>query len=291
MALAILLAPLAITGSAHAAPEPIWDGLWSGSNFDLGAITGKSSPPKKKIYAAVGDSVAAGLGLAPKANPKGNDTRCGRSSRAYPNTVSKHAGLPIVFLPCSGATAGDLVTKQDVDGTLVPAQLQRAYHYGNPELITITTGANDAHWSTFIRACYATDCATGAYTKAANAYLLSLQAKLHAAFLYIDGRSLGDPPQVITTGYYNPTSASCADVQTAVTPAELKWIAAETKALNQTISDVAAHYRFVTYAPVSFTGHDICSRDSWVQGLDDAAPLHPTAAGQKAFARAVIKKL
>jgi lysophospholipase L1-like esterase len=104
-------------------------------------------------------------------------------------------------------------------------------------------------------------------------------------------RSRSNPPQVILTGYYNPVSPVCAEVQTAITPAEIEWITTQTTALNQRIQDVADRYEFVDFAPVDFTEHDLCSSDSWVQGLSDTAPAHPTAEGQQAIAAAVIAKL
>ena len=36
----------------------------------------------------------------------------------------------------------------------------------------------------------------------------------------------------------------------------------------------------------SFTGHELCTADPWVQGPGDPAPLHPTEAGELAIALA-----
>jgi hypothetical protein len=38
--------------------------------------------------------------------------------------------------------------------------------------------------------------------------------------------------------------------------------------------------------PPSFTGHELCTADPYVQGPNDRAPLHPTAAGELAIALA-----
>ncbi len=256
-----------------------------------GIASAQTSTTGSGTYAALGDSIAAGVGLQPLPQPTASDVQCGRTAQSYPTIVAARTGLSLVTAACSGAKAGDLFTKQAVSGPNIPAQLNTAYASGQPQLITITAGANDAHWASFIRTCYTTNCATQTATTIANGYLAVLQVKLYIAFSSIQLRSHGTPPPVVITGYYNPTSASCAQLQTNVTPAELTWIAGETNALNQTIQNVSRHYSFVKFVPVDFTGHDLCSSSSWVQGLADPQPFHPTAAGQAVIADDVLRNL
>jgi lysophospholipase L1-like esterase len=309
-----MIAP--VTAHAQTASEQqsqqntIWSGLWQGANLDLSSLgnTGtatesaadiaaqaepQSGPAsKRKIYAALGDSIAAGAGLPGKATPRGNDTRCDRSKQAYGFAVAKSAKLPIVHAACSGATAGDLVTKQSVEGPNIASQLNQAYAAGTPQLITISAGANDVKWADFIQACYYADnCARDSSSAAAASLRAILQGKLEYAINSIYNRSGGSPPTVILTGYYNPFSPACAELQPRITATEIAWLTQQTAALNQTIREVADNHSFVKYAPVHFMGHDICSKSPWVQGLADPAPFHPTAAGQKAIARSVINTL
>lgn len=288
ISLCLVYAPAASASSFSS--DAIWDGLRTGANLNLTPETTKK-PKKANVYAAMGDSVAAGLGLPLASNATARDTQCGRSPQGYPTSVSKATGIPLVNASCSGAKAGDIFTKQSVDGPNIPAQLDTAFAYGTPKLVTITAGANDAHWQDFLRACYATNCATKTSTTAANLYLKSLQAKLHYMFYAIEARSAGSPPPVYITGYYNPLSTSCRGADSRITNSELTWLNAEAKALNQTIKNVAAQYSFATYVPVSFAGHDICSSTPWVQGLNDKAPFHPTSAGQKVIGNAVINAI
>jgi hypothetical protein len=140
------------------------------SNTNLGNNSG--------IYAAMGDSVAAGLGLTGMSNANSNDTQCGRSSQGYPSLVAQQTGYRLVNVACSGATAGDLYTNQGVQGPNIGPQLDQAFRQGTPQLITITAGANDVHWDSFARACYATDCATSLNAGLARFYLTGLQSKL-----------------------------------------------------------------------------------------------------------------
>ena len=134
------ITPTTTTTSDTQSNISIWDGLWAGSNFDFGSFrfnnpildvpdstssaptsagaitnapTGASTTPaapvvSPKIYAALGDSVAAGLGLPGVPQPVGSDARCGRSSQAYPNIVAGAMNLSLLHTACSGALQVDL---------------------------------------------------------------------------------------------------------------------------------------------------------------------------------------
>lgn len=236
-------------------------------------------------YAALGDSVAAGLGLPVNANAF--DARCKQSTQGYPHLVAASRQLQLTNAACSGATAGDIVTKQGVDGPNIPAQIATAFAHGTPELITITAGANDVKWNEFIYACYQDDCTKSGYDISARGLLKVYKAKLAYAFNRIEQRSGSTPPAVVITGYYNPLSQACTTQTNQLTSAEIKWLTKQVGSLNKTIQKEAAKHDFVRYVPVNFGGHDICSTTSWVQGLTAAAPLHPTAAGQQHIAKKV----
>lgn len=276
----VITLALPLSAYAQATTDPISSGLWTGSNLMLESpnLGGK----KSKVYAALGDSVAAGIGLP---TPTGNDARCGTTKQAYAYSIAKSTKLSLIHAACSGATVGDLFTKQRLDGPNIAPQLDTAFAKGTPRLITLTAGANDAHWAEFVKKCYAMACGTASDTKIANSFLSALQLKLYYMFYSIQSRSGGTPPPVVVTGYYNPVSERCTSAQ--MTASEIAWLTAEQKALNQTIQNVTKQFSFATYVPIDFTGHDICSTAPWVQRLDGAAPFHPTTDGQKAMARAI----
>jgi lysophospholipase L1-like esterase len=255
-----------------------------------GSVT-TTSPATAGTYAALGDSVAAGLGLPQAANAASQDTLCGRSPQAYPDQVSRATGLPLVHVACSGATAGDIFTNQERMGQTVPPQLNTAFASGIPSIITITAGANDAHWTGFLGECFSFSCGSSADTLLANFYLVLLQVKLTTALNDIAARSGGSPPTVVVTGYFNPLSSSCASLQQNVTASEINWLNGEVNALNQTLQNTSSQFSFVRFTPVNFTGHDICSAQPWVQGINDPAPFHPTAQGQTVIAQAVLGAL
>ncbi len=286
---------IAATGVATAqsrSGNPIWEGLWSGSNFSIGGTKPPTTPPPSGgHYAALGDSVAAGLGLSPLATPTDADTRCGRSSDAYAHQVAASQALPLTHIACSGAKMGDLVSQQNVSGGDMEPQLRAAFAGGVPALISITAGANDVHWNEFVYKCYVATCGTRADQRISDAYLAALRIKMRYALLSIEARSGGQAPTTIVTGYYNPLSSACTAVQSELSAVEIAWLSNRLTALNATLEDIAGDFSFVRFAPVDFTGHDICSADPWVQGQNDTAPFHPTAAGQASIAAAVLKAL
>lgn len=281
----------ASTGTAGA-QDLITNGLWAGSNFDVSGMAGQrpTTPPvaNPNIYAALGDSVAAGYGLPYGTNATTTDKRCGRSPSAYPSHIAAATQKTLIHAACVGAKAGDLFTRQGVSGPNFGPQLKKAFSQGVPGLITITAGANDMYWRTYLQKCYVRTCGTSLDTKTTNALLALLETKYDLAMLTIQYKSGGNPPPVILTGYYNPLSAACSTIEPRFTAAEITWMNSRVQALNDTIQRISNRYAFVRYAPVDFTSHDLCSAAPWVQGPTAKAPFHPTAKGQRAIARAVV---
>lgn len=236
-------------------------------------------------YAALGDSVAAGAGL------EGGVAPCYRSTAAYGYTVSQSIGLPIDHLACTGAKADEgLYDEQERDGYILPAQIDQAFNGGNPNLVTITIGANDARWTQFIRQCYYIRCGYDIDTARFAAYLVDLKLELNIVMARIHTLSNGAPPQVIVTGYYSPfSSATCTETEN-LTAQEKSWLNSRTNSLNRAIKGTVDKYSYAKFAPVSFAGHEICSSDPWIQGPTSPMPFHPTVAGQRTIASAVLDK-
>lgn len=249
--------------------------------------------PQSGRYVALGDSVAAGAGLPASSGSSDQPAICGQSTQAYPYVVAAELDITVAHIACSGARVGDLVTEQDVDeGEDIAAQLPRAFTDGNPALITVTAGANDIRWNSFLRACYRLDaCDSTAATRISNAYIYALKAKLYYVLYNIQFRSGGTPPTVILTGYYTPLSPACAEVQNDISGDEISWINRQTAKLNRTIERTASRFNFAYFAPVSFKGHELCSPEPWVQSPEDPAPFHPTARGQQAIAASVVETI
>jgi hypothetical protein len=90
-------------------------------------------------------------------------------------------------------------------------------------------------------------------------------------------------------GGSNPCPGS-AVLEPLLTTAELTGLRALAHELDQTI-DAAAKRARVTYVDTesAFAGHELCTADSWVYGIDlrNGGSLHPTARGQLALAARV----
>lgn len=255
-------------------------------------------------YVALGDSVAAGLGLpsVPSATEEG--TACGRSAEAYSTTVADgintqlnkvRLSLASSNAACQGAVVGNLTQPQAIGSTTMQPQLGRAFASGLPTLLTLTIGANDVHWSSFISACFsAANCNTPENTMVAHAYIASMQDQLTNTLVGIRSRSpYGLAPITVVTGYYTPVSMQC--VSPNLSADEVNWLTSITADFNNALR-TATHDAgwFTKFAPVDFTGHDICSSDPWIQRpgvTGEPAAFHPNAQGQKAMGDAVLSTL
>ena len=294
----IFLAGMQSATAAAQGQDVIKDGLWTGYNMVFGnsgnGTTPSSAPalPKRNptAYAALGDSVAAGYGLPQLTNSTATDRRCWRSAQAYPYLVASAKNMTLIHTACSGATVGDLVTRQYQNNYVFGAQLKKAFANGVPGVISITAGANDIAWRTHLLACRDSTCGTQRQTAVSDALITALELKYDAVMTAITIKSSGNPPAVVLTGYYNPVSPACTTVDSRITAAEITWVTERIAALNNALQRVAARYDFVTNAPVNFSGHDLCASDPWIQGFNTRGALHPNTEGQQAIANAVIGK-
>ena len=267
----------------------------SGVLFSLHPGSATALPSQR--YVALGDSVAAGVGLTAVPGASQEDALCGRSSSAYPARVAHSLNMSLEQYACSGAKANEgIYESQDVDGTAIAAQLDRAFAAGTPDIITVTIGANDVRWSQFVKQCYLWDCGTRFDDLQFAAYQTHFRWEMYRTLSLIQTKAGGTHatmPQVYFTGYFTPFSASdptCAELRN-FTPGEMGWLNGNVNRLNQTIRDSVSWYGFAHYVPVNFSGHELCSDSPWIQGMQAAAPFHPTASGQRAYARAVLSAI
>lgn len=241
------------------------------------------------MYVAMGDSVAAGAGLSPLAGATPEDETCDRSSEAYPYLVAERLQTSVVHLACSGAKVDEgIYGTQARGGIRLPAQLPNAFTNGKPELMTITIGANDIRWNQFIRQCYVTRCGFAVDSARTKIYRADLRIELTQMLNQINTRSSGDPPRVLISGYYSPIASTECLAANRFTTAEVTWLNDQTARMNQAITSVIPLFSFAEFVPIDFTGHEVCSADPWVQGLEEAVPIHPTADGQAVIAESFL---
>ncbi|MBW4060978.1 SGNH/GDSL hydrolase family protein [Candidatus Saccharibacteria bacterium] len=238
-------------------------------------------------YVALGDSVAAGLGLKTYADA----SACDRTTEAYPNVVASKLGYSLTSYACSGAsTSAGLIGSQTVNELSLASQQSQLFALAQPKLVSATIGVNDTGWTAVLTKCYTGTCGTPADTDAISAALTSMSINLNAFLSAVKVHYGATPPLVVLTGYHQIFPAVVpADCTTLATldPAEVTWARQQQSRLNTAIQTVASGYSFAKFAPVDFTGHELCTSDPWVQDLQSAAPFHPNEQGQPAFAAAV----
>lgn len=241
----------------------------------------------KGSYVAMGDSVAAGVGL----ETYSDSSACDRTNQSYPNLVASGLNFKLSSFACSGASVeSGILGKQDVNNLMVSPQLNQLFASTRPKLITLTVGANDTHWTDFLTKCTTGTCGTPEDTAAVGILLTSFSSNLNSVMQSIANHYGSSVPHVIVTGYYQfypANSASCRDL-TGVDPSEQAWARQQVVNLNNAISSVTANYSYARFASVDFSGHELCTPQPWVQGIDAQAPYHPTDAGQADYAKQII---
>ncbi len=243
--------------------------------------------PLRRVQAVViGDSTAAGAGLAPAPGSSGNARACGRSADSYAADLSYVNGWKVLNLACNGATISHgLLGPQDHNGARLPPQLAEAERASRASVIIVSVGADDLNWAAEVRYCSVTP---NCNDRATAAYFQQQLASFSKDYLDLLSRLAALPahPQIIINRYYNPFGAQpgCLS-RDGLTPANLQTLTSRLATLNTVLAMGAAQFGFSSPQP-DFAGHELCTSQPYVQGLGAAAPFHPTAAGQLAIALA-----
>lgn len=258
-----------------------------------GVTTASAAQPvlvNRGLYAALGDSFAAGVG---------NPTLPGagaslRSADAYPVLLAGKA-TKVTFLAASGATTATVLAQV----TDVP---------GGARQITVTVGGNDFGFVSLAMGCagglLTPSCAAAQAAARAGqqalpvnltAVIAALRAQAPAAHIYVTGYPLLFQPQMTTSGLscplpYDVTALAAADQITATLNGVIAGV----------VSGVDATGSVVTYVDVTggdaFGGHGLCDgADSYLFPptfdpgtlMPMPSSLHPTPAGQMAYAEAI----
>jgi lysophospholipase L1-like esterase len=247
----------------------------------------KATPPRPGVQVVViGDSTAAGAGLPAPRRPSRSDLSCGRSPDSYAEDLARANGWNVLNLACDSATiASGLLGSQGRGGETAPAQIDAAAGAHSASVVIVSIGADDLGWSAMLRYCAA---APRCDDRASAAYFQQQLASFSKNYLQLLSQlaSLPEHPRVLINRYYNPfgPDMSCLS-QSGLTAAKMSTLTSRLSTLNTVLAQGAADFGFASAQP-DFAGHQMCTQQPYVQGLQESAPFHPTTLGQFAIALA-----
>ena len=257
-----------------------------GSQTHLPRIRPNGPPLPGVQVVVIGDSTAAGAGLAPLPGSSGTARACGRSSDSYADDLSIANGWRVLNLACDGATISHgLLGPQDHDGQLLAPQFAEVERAVRLSAVIVSIGADDLNWAAEVRYCSVTPRCND---RATTAYFQQQLASFSKDYLDLLSRLAALPthPQVIINQYYDPFGPEPGCLSRAgLSAANLQTLTSRLATLNAVLADGAAQFSFSSPQP-DFTGHQLCTPQPYVQGLHAAAPFHPTVLGQLAIALA-----
>jgi lysophospholipase L1-like esterase len=285
----------AVMVTAFTAPSTLRavDSLTALVGRDEQPLPAPPGPPLPEVDAVVlGDSTAAGVGGPTPPGASEEDRICGRSSFAAAQTLARVNGWRVQNLARGGATIREgILGRQFADGRWLPAQLAQARRAVDADVIVVAVGANDLEWSVLVRACAASEaCDDLAQTALFQRALGQLARDYYLLLRQLAG--LPGDPLIIVVGYYEPFDAGVVDcvADLGLDREKVQILHARVHALNGVLAEGAATFGHAFVAP-DFTGHGICTDQSYIQDLGDPAPLHPNARGQLAIALEVERAL
>jgi lysophospholipase L1-like esterase len=248
---------------------------------------GPTGPQLPGVQVVVmGDSTAAGAGLTPVPGASTSARACGRSADSYAADLSAANGWKVLNLACDGATISQgILGPQTNNGQQLAPQMGVAERAADASVIIVSVGADDLNWAAEVRYC---SIAPRCDDRATTAYFQQQLASFSKNYLDLLSRlaALPSHPQVIINRYYDPfgPQPGCLN-QNGLSAANLKTLVSRLETLNTVLAKGAAQFGFSSPQP-DFTGHQMCTPQPYVQGLDAAAPFHPTVLGQLAIALA-----
>ena len=245
---------------------------------------GASQPGVQAVV--LGDSTAAGLGNPLVKNPSALDTACGRSSDAYAEDLAEVNDWSVLNLACSGATVADgILGPQAVGSGLAAPQFGVLEQASHVSVVIVSIGANDLQWEAMAAMCaLGPNCDDQATTALFQANLASFTTNYYT--LLRDLAALPAHPRVLVNEYYSPfgSNLSCLSSE-GLTSAKAATLEARLGTLNQVLGAGAKTFGFAAVQP-DFAGHQLCTAQPFVQGLNDSAPMHPNTPGELAIALA-----
>jgi len=279
---------LAIAGVVTAVG--VFAAIYSDGKTDNQEQSESSAQSNKKFYVAMGDSVAAGVGLADAYD----SSACQRSQQSYPVWVANQSGAELLHSACSGATIDKGVSgSQTVNRLQLDSQIEQMKQSGKtPAYISLTIGANDVNWLDLLQRCYQDQCGSLEDDAQIQSSVAALQRDAVATINTVT--SMYPKATLVVTGYYQLFSKNLVDnceELTGFDQDELNFARSIQTSINQALRTAVQTKERAVFSPVDFDGHELCTKNPWVQTLRESAPYHPTESGQVRIAEGITSKL
>jgi lysophospholipase L1-like esterase len=260
--------------------------------------------PDPYVYVALGDSYTAAHGVP------GTDwlDGCLQSDRNYPHLVAD--ALPtatLVDVSCSGTATHHMVTERSYGSVVHPPQFDALTD--DADLVTVSIGYNDFRlFTTLFGRCVeigkqdpdGTPCKDRLIRPNGYDYLakrVSVVGK-RVAKIVRDVRDRAPEARILVVGYPHllPETGYCLN-RVPLAKGDYPYVRGINDAMSDVQREAAAAVEgaeFVDVAAAS-VGHDVCSDDPWVAGIDPvstrAAAYHPFAVEQRAVADLILEQL
>lgn len=236
----------------------------------LGSSAAAAAPREPVDYDALGDSYAAGWGVAPY-------DAFGRSQSAYPVQIDGRMKIDLDdFVAFPGATTQTIL-------------VQLAALDASTDLVTMSIGGNDVDWGTAVTACLGgTDPQCAAAIGYVNGLITTaLPGLLNPVYDQVEARA--PAAHVIITGYPRLFSPEFGDYHGAST-GEQAALNDTADLLNTVIATAAAEQGF-QFVDVTnrFVGHGANAPAAWIRGPGDAS-FHPNLHGYRAYRAALTSQ-
>ncbi len=275
-----------------------WFALAAGGTTAIGAailVRQMRRPPvANSFYVALGSSFAAGLGLGKRAPDSPWISQ--RSVNGYPQQLARMLNVPsLTDMTSSGSTVAQILNGGQM---LLGPQINALGP--DTQLVTLTAGGNDVKYVGDLIA-LAFGNRRGVLSKVVRRLnkevrpvnerdFGAFETNLTATILEIRRRSPQAGIVIVTYPTILPALGTCSTLGVTADQATLMRSVADKLAqvTRDTVESVGA--TIVDMAVLS-AGHDACSAEPWVNGFRPAtgADFHPTLAGARATAQAILK--
>ena len=253
----------------------------------------KQTPAGNPEYVALGSSFAAGAGLGPLEG--GSPLLCARSVNGYPQQLARALRLSIVDMSCGGAKTRHLLS----GGQFFQGPQIRTIG-SQTRLVTITVGGNDIGYISDLSLLAArhSDTAWGWLVRRVwsgpvpvkDRNWAKLEDEMLATIRTIHEQAPRAHVVVATYPTILPATGSCERV--VVTDVEAEIVRQVGDRFAETAGSAAAKGGAILIDMHQLgAAHSACSAAPWTSGYSGIAPFHPTLAGARATAQAIVDAL